>query len=61
MASHQILEITAKTDEEIYQHPILRKKGMNNMMLRDQFCVTGNKCRYIVWYNDSDKEEVGDP
>ena len=42
------------------QNPILRKKGMNDMMLRDQFCAVEIKCRHIFYYNASGKEEVGE-
>ena len=56
LAFHQSSEVTVKTDDEIYQHPILRKKGMNDMMLRDQFCAAGKKYRYILCYNVSEEE-----
>ena len=45
----------------MYQHPILRKKGMNDTMLRYQFCDAGKKLRYIVCYNGSEEEELGEP
>ena len=43
----------------MYQHPILRKKGMNGSMLKDHFFAAGMKCRYIVCYSCSEEEEVG--
>ena len=56
VASQQSSEITVKTDDETYQHPILRKQGLNGTLLRDQFFSAGMKCRYIVSYNRIEME-----
>ena len=61
VASEGSTENTVKTDEEMYQHPILRKKNMHSTQLRNEFCAAGMKCRYIVCYNRNEVEEVGEP
>ena len=45
VAYHQISEVTVKHDEEIHQHTILRKKVVNDVMLRDHFFPAGIKFR----------------
>ena len=56
VAYHRISEVIVRTDKEIYQHPILRKKDVNNIMLRNQLFAAGMNYGYIVCYNVSEKE-----